>query len=132
MGDTGRVLLRHQLGSLLSGLVDFASMIAAVELLGASPTLGAAMGAALGGVTNFALGRRWIFNGASESPRVQALRYVVVSAASLSLNVAGEYLFTSVLHQQYVFARMGIALAVSLFWNFPMQRGFVFHHSTES
>jgi len=119
-------LVRHQLGSFVSGLVDFATMIALVRTLALAPALATAGGAAIGAVTNFLLGQRVIFADASGSTAGQALRYVLVSGTSLLLNAAGEYVLTAGMRMQYVLARAFVALAVSLLWNFPMQRYFVF------
>jgi hypothetical protein len=49
-----------------------------------------------------------------------------VSLVSLGLNSAGEYVLVSVARMQYVLARVLVAIAVSVVWNFPMQRGFVY------
>jgi len=122
-------LVRHQLGSLVSGFVDFATMIALVRTLALAPAFATAGGAATGAVTNFLLGQRVIFAGASGSTAGQALRYALVSGASLLLNSFGEYVLTVDLRLQYVVARAFVALAVSLLWNFPMQRHFVFRRT---
>ncbi|MGH7330995.1 MAG: GtrA family protein, partial [Polyangiaceae bacterium] len=55
-----------------------------------------------------------------------ALRYGLVSGASLLLNMIGEWLVHDVAQVQYVFARAMVAASVSVLWNFPMQRNFVF------
>jgi len=131
-GDLG-TLVRHQLGSLVSGFVDFATMIALVRMLALSPALATAGGAATGAVTNFLLGQRLVFTGASGSTAGQAARYALVSGTSLLLNTFGEYVLTGGgMRVQYVVARAFVALAVSLLWNFPMQRYFVFRHETAS
>lgn len=125
-------LVRHQLGSLVSGFVDFATMIALVRLLALSPALATAGGAATGAVTNFLLGQRVIFAGASGSTAAQAARYALVSGTSLLLNSFGEYALTGGMRMQYVVARAFVALTVSLLWNFPMQRYFVFRREATS
>jgi putative flippase GtrA len=79
-----------------------------------------------GGVTNFLLGRRWIFRAHEHALAPQALRYASVSAASALLNAAGEQLVYGLLGVQYIVARAIVAVLVSLLWNFPMQRAFVF------
>jgi putative flippase GtrA len=122
-----RTLGRHQLGAFAATAIDFASMVALVECFAASPTLAAAAGATLGGMTNFALGRRWVFRRASGDAAGQAARYALVSAASAGLNAAGEHLLHGVAGMEYVLARVLGSIAVSLLWNFPMQRRFVFH-----
>jgi putative flippase GtrA len=119
-------LARHQLGALAATIVDFSVMIACVHG-GLSPVAGTAVGAACGAVTNFMLGRHWIFP--SDSPDRadrQALRYGLVSASSLGLNTLGEFALHNGAHAQYVLARLLVSLTVSLAWNYPLQRVWVF------
>jgi len=125
-------LARHQLGSLISGFVDFATMIALVHTFALGPATATACGAATGAVANFLLGQRMIFADATGSTAGQALRYALVSGTSLLLNASGEYVLTTGLRVQYVVARAFVALAVSVLWNFPMQRHFVFRREVTS
>lgn len=117
----------HHTTSVIATCADFASMVAAVELLGVSPVWGTGIGATVGAVTNFLLARHWTYRrrlgGAVE---VQLARYLPVSLASLALNAAGEHLFANVMHVQYVLGRVITAVIVSNAWNYPMQRFFVF------
>jgi putative flippase GtrA len=117
---------RHQAGAVVATAVDFATMIALVERLGLSPVAGTVVGASLGAVTNFLLGRVWIFPRHSGHWAAQATRYGVVSAASAGWNALGEHLLHDVAGMQYVLARVLVSVVVSLLWNFPMQRRFVF------
>jgi putative flippase GtrA len=119
-------LARHQAGALIATVVDFSTMIALVEGLGASPVVATAIGAACGAVTNFTLGRRWIFTDHDRAAGPQALRYASVSAGSLALNTAGEGLVHGVLGVRYVLARVLVAIAVSVAYNYPLHRMFVF------
>jgi putative flippase GtrA len=117
---------RHQAGSLIASAVDFSTMIAGVRLLEMHPALATAGGAAAGASVNFLLGRYWIFPNTSATTGASALRYALVSLVSLALNSTGEYLFVSLTRVHYVLARLLVAIAVSIAWNFPMQRGFVY------
>jgi putative flippase GtrA len=119
-------LLRHQLGAVAATAVDFSSMIFLVERFGLTPVAGTAIGASLGAITNFVLGRIWVFRRHTGHWAVQALRYAFVSATSAGLNTAGEYLVHDAARVQYVLARVFVSIGVSLLWNFPMQRRFVF------
>jgi putative flippase GtrA len=119
-------LLRHQLGAIAATTVDFTSMIVLVERFGLSPVAGTAIGASLGAITNFVLGRVWIFRLHSGHWAAQAVRYAIVAATSASLNTIGEHLVHDIVGVQYVLARVFVSIGVSLLWNFPMQRRFVF------
>lgn len=130
--NTFNSLVKHQLSSFVSGGVDFGTMIALVHLCAFGPTLATAFGAAAGGVANFTLERHMVFTGAAGSTSGQALRYTLVSLTSLGLNALGEYVLTSGLHVQYVLARAFVALSVSVLWNFPLHRNFVFRREVQS
>jgi putative flippase GtrA len=121
-----RLLGRHQLASLVATAADFSAMIALVELARCSPVLAAALGATFGAVVNFVLNRRWVFASAAEPLGGQALRYALVSAASAAWNALGEHTLFKVLGLHYVWARVIVSVAISLGWNFPMQRYWVF------
>ncbi len=103
-------------------------MTVLVKQLGTSAVLGTVVGAAVGGVTNFILGRRWIFSASrpGSSVRGQALRYAAVSGVSLVLNATGEFLVHDCLGVQFQIARALVAALVSVAWNFPMHRNVVF------
>jgi len=118
--------VRHHVSSIVATGVDFAAMIASVELLRLSPVIGTVIGAAIGGVTNFLLGRHFTFRSQSVEVSRQALRYALVSATSLGLNALGEHAFITLFSSRYVLGRILVATAVNNLWNYPMQRFFVF------
>jgi putative flippase GtrA len=128
-GGTWRTLGRHQLGAVVATACDFGVMILCVERLGLAPTAATAIGASVGAVVNFTMSRAWIFPRHSGHWRAQALRYALVSGASAGWNTLGEHVVNGLGHVQYVLARAVVSLAVSLAWNFPMQRRFVFRES---
>ncbi len=105
-------------------------MITLASGFGVRPFIATAFGAGCGGITNFFLGRSWIFESRRATRRSQAARYALTSAVGLCLNSAGEYLGHDLLGLGYVLARAIVAVAVSLAWNFPMQRHFVFAHDS--
>jgi putative flippase GtrA len=121
------MLGRHQVGAIVATLIDFGVMIFCVERLGMRPPVATGIGATLGGITNFTLGRTWVFPRHAGRLGGQALRYASVSAGGAALNAFGEHLVNGRAHVQYVVARAIVSVAVSLLWNYPMQREFVFH-----
>jgi putative flippase GtrA len=122
---------KHQIAALIATAVDFAVMIALVELAGASPVLATAVGAACGAVTNFTLGRTAVFGATHDRVHVQALRYAFVSGTSLGLNALGVHVLAIMLGTHYVAARLITSFFVSVLWNFPLQRHFVFRRARE-
>jgi len=127
-----RTLAGHQLASFVSGAVDFLTMIAFVRWMALSPTLATVFGAAAGAVVNYSLGRSVVFPDHAGDVGPQMARYALVSATSLLLNAFGEYVLAERLGVQYVLARAVIALSVSVLWNFPLQRHFVFRRASAS
>lgn len=126
-GPTRRtLLLKHQIGGALAAVVDFTVMTLAVELLDVAPVPATALGALVGAVTSFLLGRRWVFQATAGQVGGQAVRYALVSAGSLGLNSLGEYLFLRYTSLHYLVARLIVATAVGIGWNFSMHRWFVF------
>ena len=101
-------------------------MILFVQLFRVAPVWATGIGASVGAVTNFTLGRLWIFEARENHATGQAARYAVISATSLLLNMLGEWLVHDVAHLEYVIARAIVALCVSVGWNYPMHKNFVF------
>ena len=121
--------VRHHTTAVLSTIVDYSVMVALVELAGLSAGPGHGARGARGAITNFTVNRRFTYRAAEVHVRSQLWRFVLVSAASLGLNTAGEWLFHNVLGIQYLGARVIASLIVSNGWNYPMQRFFVFSRS---
>jgi putative flippase GtrA len=125
-----RVVVRHQLGAAAGTLVDFVTMIACVRL-GLTPVAGTAIGAGGGAIVNFSLSRHWIFPSKIRGRiRQQAIRYALVSFGSLCLNTLGELLVHDGLGVQFILARILVAGALGLGWNYPLHRGWVFAPTT--
>jgi putative flippase GtrA len=118
--------VRHHVVSLVATGVDFSAMIGMVELFHFSPVLGTVVGAAAGGVTSFILGRHYTYRSQTEPVSGQALRYSLVSGASLALNALGEHFILSLLAPHYVLGRVLVATTVNNAWNYPLHRGYVF------
>jgi phosphatidylglycerophosphate synthase/putative flippase GtrA len=119
-------LRRSQLASLTATLVDFGTLIILVEIGRIGYVAATAIGAFLGALVNFLLGRHWSFAANHESLRGQAIRYALVSAISLILNSLGVYLLTDYAGLHYTASKVITSVSVSLLFNFPLQRLFVF------
>ena len=130
---SARLLVRHQAAAFAATAVDFATMIVLVDALDQPTSRATLLGAIAGAVVNFSLGRAWAFSARRGNLTSQAARYAVVSAGSAALNALGVFLLApSGASHAYVLVRLLVSFAVSLLWNFPMQRGFVFRERAES
>lgn len=117
--------VRHRIGALVATAVDFAVMIALVETLHLGAGKATAAGAFCGAITNFSIGRNWIFGRTRGRATGQAIRYALVSAGGLLLNTGGESLLVG-LGVGYVTARVIVATAISNLWHYPAHKFFVF------
>jgi len=118
--------IRAQISSLVSTLVDFSITILLSEAAGWWYLSGTAAGTFAGGITNFELGRHWVFRAAKLSPVKQARRYILVWLASLFLNVGFVYLLTSQGHLHYIISKVIVSCLISISFNFVLQWKFVY------
>ena len=121
-----KLLGKHQLVSVFTTVVDYLTMIVLVSGFGLDPVSGTVVGAAVGAITNFGLGRYFTYRAHEQPVRGQAIRYAAVAVMSLGWNALGEHLLAVMLGMQYIVARVIVGILVSLVWNFPLQRYFVF------
>jgi len=116
--------------------VDFLVTILCTEALAIWYVISTALGSVAGAVTNFTMGRYWVFQSTENKVQTQALRYALVSAGSLILNTAGVYALTEFIHRQlrdgevykhdYIIAKVIVAIVVAVTYNFILQKNFVF------
>lgn len=106
--------------------MDFGSLVFCVEVLHVWYVAATAIGAFLGAITNFWLGRHWSFEAHAGRVRGQAGRYALVSLGSLLLNSGGVFVLTDYGHFPYPVSKAITALVVGFVFNFPLHRGYVF------
>lgn len=120
------LFLKAQLNSILSTLVDFMVMILLVEIFSIWYIAAVVAGAIAGAVTNFILGRVWVFHSESENVKVQVLKYSLVWTGSLLLNLSGIYFFTDILKIKYIISKIIVSVIVGFTFNYFLQKRFVF------
>jgi putative flippase GtrA len=118
--------LRAQVSSLLSTIVDFGITILLKELFGVNYLVSSSTGSILGGVTNFVLGRRWVFKAAELPPGAQVIRYCLVWGGSILLNIGGVWLLTGIGNINYLYSKILTTVLVGIFFNYLLQNKYVF------
>lgn len=119
-------LLKAQAASAAGTAVDFLVTIACVEVLHSWYLPATVLGNVAGGMANFYLGRHYVFNAPHQRAQAQGVRYFMVWLGSMLLNAAGVYLFTQLLHVNYVHSKVVVSLLVGVGFNYFLQLYFVF------
>jgi putative flippase GtrA len=117
---------KAQLASLIASIVDYWCNIIAVEIFGIWYVWASAIGTMIGGVTNFSLGRNWVFRNKEKTRQVQLLRYTMVWTGYLVLTTFGVFLLTHYAHVNYIISKATVSLLMAISYNYPLQKKFVF------
>lgn len=117
---------KAQVASFVASIVDYIVTILCVELLGFWYVIGSSTGTIVGGVTNFSLGRHWVFPGGEALRRIQLLRYFMVWLGYLTLATTGVYLLTHWGGFNYIVSKITVTLFLAIAYNYPLQKRFVF------
>ena len=117
---------KAQLAAILATGVDFAITFLLLHFAGAPIVASGATGTICGGVTNFLIGRNWVFNAQEQKWAAQLNRYVLVWIGNLVLNVSGLWLLTHYTGLKDMFAKIITAVTVAVCYNYPLQKRFVF------
>ncbi len=122
-------LVKAQAASLAGTAIDFLVTVGCVEVLHSWYLPATVLGNVAGGITNFYLGRYFVFNAAQRGAPAQGARYFLVWLGSMLLNAAGVYLFTQGLHVNYLYSKIAVSLLVGVGFNYVLQLHFVFKKS---
>lgn len=115
-----------QIAAFIGTAVDFITVILLTELLGIWYVTSNAIGAAFGAITNFLLGRYWVFSSTEKKIYNQAFRYFLVAMGSLILNTLGVYLLTEYTSLHYIVSKIIVAVLIAFTYNFILQKNFVY------
>jgi len=109
--------------------IDFAVTLLLGKLFGWWYVMATFLGAVSGGVANCIINYQWVFHAKGQRKRSVAWRYMVVWSVSILLNTFGTYALTELTRGiDFIFIKALVAVLVAFFWNYQMQRTFVFHH----
>ena len=118
---------KAQMSSQVASLVDFTVSVV-LERLGLWYFYAAFFGALSGGVVNCTVNYRWVFHAQGQKKKYVAIKYFIVWGISILLNTGGTYVLTEVSGVYFLFSKVVVAVLVGVFWNYQMQRLFVFRN----
>jgi len=117
---------KANLASVIASACDYLVTIMAVQLLGMDVVVAGITGTITGGIINFWIGRQWVFSAVESKAHRQAVRYGIVWLGNLLLNATGMYVFTKLAGLYYMTAKIITSLVVAIFYNYPLQKRYVF------
>jgi len=126
MKQTVKVFFKFQISSLIATLVAFSITILLKEAGGLYYLLSTSAGSIVGGVVSFVFGRKWVFKVSSTPTNYQILRFFFVWGGSILLNIMSVFLLTSFGHLNYLFSKGITAVIVGVFFNYSLQKKYVF------
>ena len=121
---------RAWIASAIATAVDYGTFTILVEVVGVYTGTSRALGALLGAITNFTVNKVYTFKTRENSVLVEVPRYAAISLTSLLLNTVGVILLTEGLRWNPLIAAAVVGIAVSLGWNLPMHKVFVFREQS--
>jgi putative flippase GtrA len=117
---------RAQIASLIATGIDFGLTIFGVSVMGWPRVAAGATGTFCGGVAHFLLSRVWVFRAQEQKWSRQVHRYLWVWVGNFGLNVSLFYLLQHYMNVNYVIAKVVVAVAIAVFYNYTLQKRFVF------
>ncbi|RYZ96712.1 MAG: GtrA family protein [Sphingobacteriaceae bacterium] len=118
--------VKAQASSLISTLIDFLTTFVCNHFIYLWFAYSNFIGTIAGGVTNFALGRFWVFDGTKKNAPGQAIKYILVWIGNLLLNNGGVFVFVHFLSVDKYVSKVIVSLVVGIGYNYFMQKKFVF------
>ena len=118
--------LRSQVAAFISTCIDYLTVITLTELAGLWYIYSNIVGAVLGAITNFTLGRHWTFKAQEGAVGSQAFKYALVSLGSVCLNTFGLYALKEWGNVNYILAKVVVGILVAVCFNYVLQKHFVF------
>lgn len=138
-GDIVTTFLRSSVSSQIASWIDMGVGFVFFAFVHLMPWISTAIGAVCGGIVNCIINYRFTFHATSLPVKAVAVKYAMVWLGSLLLNVYGTQLGYELLDSlsflkewgfrpngYYAASRLSVSLIVSIFWNFLMQKNFVY------
>lgn len=118
--------IKSQASSIISTLFDFLTTIVCKEFFYFAVVFASLTGTIAGGVTNFALGRNWVFNKREKNIPLQAIKYILIWTGNLLLTTLGVFIANKYLGLNYIVAKIIVAIIMGTTYNYLLQKKFVF------
>jgi len=106
--------------------LDFTVFVFLTKMVGVWYVAAAVISAFTGGLFAFWYNRKWVFRSTDAKIRKQAYKYIIIWFSSIFLNTFGIYLVVENRLLPEVYAKILVSLLVGVFFNFTMNKYYVF------
>ena len=121
-----KAFFRSQVVSLTATTVDFSIALFLHNFLSIYYVSATTLGSVCGACTSFFLGRNWAFVNKKGKLRKQAMRFIIINLFSVFVNSTAVFFFKENFHLSFFTSRVIVAVLVGIFFNFLMNRYFVY------
>ncbi len=118
--------IKAQAASLAASIIDFALTVLLKEVFHCWYLLASILGTVSGGVVNFLMNRSWVFKAHDKKIHFQAIKYIIVWIGYLLLVSGGVFLLTNYGGFSYIVSKITVSLVLGIFYNYVLQKRFVF------
>jgi putative flippase GtrA len=118
--------LKAQGSSIIASAIDFGVTVIAVNLFGWWYLAASITGTVSGGIVNFYVNRKWVFESQSTAIKWQILKYILVWAGNLGIVTAGVFILTHFFNLNYMLAKVFSSVLTGISYNYIMQKQFIF------
>ena len=118
--------IKAQTASLTATIVDFSVTVLLKEVFHCWYLLASILGTISGGSVNFLMNRSWVFRAHNKKIHFQAIKYILVWVGNLVLVSGGVFVLTRYCGFSYIVSKITISLIVGIFYNYVLQKRFVF------
>jgi len=118
--------LKAQASSIIATFFDLLTTIVCKEFFYLWYVIASLLGTIVGGTTNFALGRNWVFNRREKKIPLQVVKYFIIWNGNLLLSTLGVFIVTHYLGFSYIISKVIVSVTVGVSYNYLLQKKFVF------
>jgi putative flippase GtrA len=118
--------IKAQASSIIATFFDFLTTVVCKEFFYFWYVIASLIGTIVGGTTNFALGRIWVFNRREKKMPVQVMRYLIIWNGNLLLSTLGVFIVTHYFGLSYIVSKVIVSVTVGISYNYLLQKKFVF------
>ena len=121
-----KTFLKVNIAAIIASIGDVGFTVFLKQIGHIDVVLASIIGTIFGGMINFLIGRVWVFKTSETNFSEQGKKYFLIWLGNLFLNAGGVYFFIKIMGLQYLIAKMITAITVSIGYNYPLQKGYVF------